>query len=85
LALPWRRWPDFPIEAGIGNNSLNGVTKGISYKESFLFGLTLTDRYVFILFIPESSFFKPATPNPKGWSMKQSFKTPFFEKKDGGV
>jgi len=25
----------------------------------------------------------PATSNPKGWSMKQSDKTPFFEKEDG--
>jgi hypothetical protein len=26
----------------------------------------------------------PATPKPKGWSMKQSDKTPFFEKEKRG-
>jgi hypothetical protein len=32
----------------------------------------------------KSAFLKPATPKPKGWSMKQSDKAPFFEKGDGG-
>jgi hypothetical protein len=37
----------------------------------------------FILLIRILAFLMPATPNPKGWSLKQSIKTPFFGKEDG--
>jgi hypothetical protein len=35
------------------------------------------------LFIENLAFLRASTSNLKGWSMKQSDKTPFFEKEDG--
>jgi hypothetical protein len=45
--------------------------------------LTLTVCYGLYYSVKKLAFLTPATLKPKGWSMKQSDKTPYSEKEDG--